>query len=91
MSDERRVSVQREGHPRQGGSYVPPGTVSWEVHQKAWENYAAAGHGSQSAERLAERGGFGYRELQCALAGHYNLCCSGCVTEHPVPPTWMSR
>jgi hypothetical protein len=39
------------------------GTIAWSEHKEAWQEYARAGHGSQSAERLAERGGFGYSEL----------------------------
>jgi hypothetical protein len=44
-----------------------PGTISWEEHLLAWSAYAAHGHGSQSAERVAERGGFGYGELVLLL------------------------
>jgi hypothetical protein len=36
---------------------------------RAWEAYAAIHGRAQSAERIAERGGFGYRELQALLAG----------------------
>lgn len=40
-----------------------PGTVSWEEHLLAWSNYATRYGTRQSAERMAERGGFGYGEL----------------------------
>ena len=58
--------------PVQGCPGHPAGTIPWAVHEAAWRGYAAAGHGSQSAERIAERGGFSYLELQYALAGRYN-------------------
>lgn len=44
-----------------------PGTISWEEHLLAWGGYARDGHGSQGADRLAERGGFGFEELQLYL------------------------
>jgi hypothetical protein len=79
----RRAPVQAErGHPA--------GTIPWETHLAAWAGYAAAGHGSQSAERIAERGGFGYAEVQCALAGHYSLT-GRCGRPHPSPPGWEPR
>jgi len=40
-----------------------PGTISWEEHLLAWSGYASRYGTSQSAERLAERGGFSYAEL----------------------------
>lgn len=58
---ERRAPVQRDGDQ-------PPGTITWAEHVEAATAYNREGHG-QSAERLAERGGFGYRELQRYL-GH---------------------
>lgn len=63
-----------------------PGTIPWTTHLLAWDGYAAAGHGSQSAERIAERGGFSYIEVQCAIAGHYNDASS--THDHPVPAGW---
>lgn len=44
-----------------------PGTVSWEEHLEAYSGYAAIYGSGQSAERLAERGGFSYEELQVFL------------------------
>ncbi len=67
------------------------GTIPWDVHLKAWVSYDAAGHGDQSAERINERGGFGYHELQCLLAGHYTLKCSGSGAEHLPVPGWEPR
>ena len=52
------------------GGRVPHGIamrVPWRIHQKAWEVYGK--HYNQSAERLAERGGFGLVELIYLLAG----------------------
>jgi hypothetical protein len=38
------------------------------ILELAWQEYAAQGHGSQSLERLNERGGFGVIELVYLLA-----------------------
>lgn len=62
---DRRAPVQRERATNR-----PAGTVPWDVHERAWARYAELGHGAQSAERIAERGGFGYGEMACLLAGH---------------------
>lgn len=60
--DERRALVQAErGHPA--------GTVAWSEHETAWEAYREKCGGSQSAERIHERGGFGYVEI-AKLLGH---------------------
>lgn len=40
----------------------PRGTIAWSEHEKAWEAYHRR-HSGQSAERIAERGGFSYGEL----------------------------
>lgn len=63
----RRAPVQREYKGKRPDK--PPGTVTWEEHLKAYEGYAARYGTSQSAERLAERGGFGYWEITDML-GH---------------------
>lgn len=42
---------------------VGPGSIAWSEHLEAWNRYAARYGTSQSAERVAERGGFGYEEL----------------------------
>lgn len=39
------------------------GTIEWDCHYRAWTNYARKYGISQSAERIAERGGFGEEEL----------------------------
>jgi hypothetical protein len=82
---DRRAPVQRESRLR-----VPAGTIPWRTHLEAWRGYAAAGHGSQSAERIAERGGFSYREVQCAIAGHYGEVAT-CTADHAMPPGWEPR
>lgn len=61
MGEERTAPVQAQ----HGG----PWRIPWEIHERAWQRYAELGHGSQSAERLAERGGFGIWELAILLAG----------------------
>ena len=57
----RRAPVQADPYhlpdPRRG-----PGTITWEEHLRAWNGYAAR-YPQQSAERVAERGGFSYGEL----------------------------
>jgi hypothetical protein len=42
---------------------LPGGTIAWSEHEEAWRVYADCGHGNQSAERVAERGGFSFFEL----------------------------
>lgn len=42
--------------------------IPWRIHAKAAKVYNDFGHG-QTAERLAERGGFGLEELILLLAG----------------------
>ena len=51
--------------------WVPHGIrfrVPWRIHEKAWQEYAKH-YSGQSAERLADRGGFGLEELVYFLAG----------------------
>jgi hypothetical protein len=72
---ERRAPVQasrREldangysnGPPRPSSAPgTVPGTISWEEHEQAWREYARRYGTSQSAERLAQRGGFSWWEL----------------------------
>jgi hypothetical protein len=42
--------------------------IPWRLHLKAWQKYAQHYPG-QSAERMAERGGFGLLEVIYLLAG----------------------
>jgi hypothetical protein len=43
-------------------------TVRRDIAALAWEEYAAQGHGSQTLDRLGERGGFGEFEIMHLLA-----------------------
>ena len=58
----RRAPVQAspayEGKPPKG-----PGTIAWEEHLLAWSDYARRYGTSQTAERMAQRGGFSYWEV----------------------------
>jgi hypothetical protein len=49
------------------GSVV--GSISWTEHEQAWREYARQFGSGQSAERLAQRGGFDWFEL-LMLLGH---------------------
>lgn len=60
---QRRAPVQGEWPSR------PSGTVSWWEHEQAYEDYRRRFGNGQTAERLAERGGFGYSEMTDHL-GH---------------------
>lgn len=58
----------------------PAGTIAWSEHEQAWLGYRARFPYSglrQDAERIAERGGFGYDEVTTFL-GHE-------------PTTWKPR
>jgi hypothetical protein len=59
------IQMPHHGHLPHGLQFRVP----WRIHLKAWEQYAKLGHGAQTAERLAERGGFGLEELIILLAG----------------------
>jgi hypothetical protein len=77
---ERRAPVQAERDPLHREDRArdkPYGSVKWEEHLAAWTQYALRFGSSQSAGRIAERGGFGYYELT-ALLGHE-------------PKTWQPR
>lgn len=53
------------------GGNVPHGIsfrIPWRIHEKAWQEYSKH-HRQQSAEHLADRGGFGLVELIYLLAG----------------------
>lgn len=43
------------------------GTIAWDEHVLAWSAYAVRHGRNQSADRIAERGGFGYAELTSLL------------------------
>lgn len=46
----------------------PFGTIAWAEHLEAFDGYAARFGRGQSAERIAERGGFSHDEL-CKFLG----------------------
>ena len=52
-----------------GRAVKPAGSIAWEEHVRAHEAYRAKYGACQSAERIAERGGFGHEELLLFL-GH---------------------
>ena len=63
-SPERLQDLKRDAPVQDGRA----GTIPWDIHVRAWQVYAACGHRSQSAARIAERGGFGWLELAHFLA-----------------------
>lgn len=65
----RRAPVQGEHYCENDGIGHGPGTISWLEHLLVWSGYAARYGQNQSAERMAERGGFCYGELEMFL-GH---------------------
>jgi hypothetical protein len=76
MSETKRAPVQRDcWYPPgrcehgPGSRYHQAGTVAWAEHLRAYDDYAKRYGRDQSAERLAERGGFGYAEMVMHL-GH---------------------
>jgi hypothetical protein len=70
LGEARRAPVQAERGR-------PAGSVAWAEHERAWQGYQAQIRSYQSAERIAERGGFGYSELVRYLGAQ--------------PLTWMPR
>ena len=60
-----RAPVQAETYGSLGRAPVfrPEGSILWWEHERAWAKYAERHGTEQSAERIAERGGFGYGEL----------------------------
>lgn len=51
---------------------IEAGWIPWTIAEIAYKVYCDAGHGSQTLERLAERGGFGWFELVALLRGSYD-------------------
>lgn len=56
-----RAPIQGEYDPDERKHY-PRGSISWEEHLEVWQAYDRKWRCGQSAERIAQRGGFGYRE-----------------------------
>jgi len=59
----RRVVVQGDYSIPKGQPGREPGTITWAEHYQAWQGYAKKYGKEQTAERIEDRGGFGYREL----------------------------
>lgn len=57
---DRRTHVQGD-HKR------PPGTIAWAEHEAIWREYSKQFGTEQSAERIAERHGFGHSEAVMLL------------------------
>lgn len=57
-----RVPVQGSLN-RHSRKYEGAGSIAWEEHVEAWNVYAKLYGKDQSAVRIAERGGFSYREI----------------------------
>lgn len=65
----KRAPVQSNRFENGTQRKVGPGTIAWAEHLEAYSAYSSQYGTSQSAGRLAERGGFGYNELTDFL-GH---------------------
>ena len=61
MSDDRRFPILKGGGE----------TISWNLAQQAYRNYGS----SQTLKRIAERGGFGWDELDALLSDKYKEWC----------------
>ncbi len=62
--EKRRAPVLGDSwRPPRCGNRRRPGTIAWAEHLDAWADYARRYGNDQSAERLAERGGFSFEEL----------------------------
>jgi hypothetical protein len=68
-TDDRRALVQGNYWLPRGTVGREPGTVAWSEHLEAWAQHNRDGHGSQSAERINERGGYVYNKIT-ELLGH---------------------
>lgn len=69
MNNQRRAPIQGDYWLPRGTLGREPGTISWDEHLEAYAVYASKYGTSQSAERIAERDGFGYEEITILL-GH---------------------
>lgn len=54
---------QRKTAPYSGPGIFGGGLITWEAHLKAWEGYYEEYGPIQSAETVADRGGFSAEEL----------------------------
>jgi hypothetical protein len=46
--------------------------IPWAIAEQAYKEYKRRGHGDQSLERVAERGGFSPEEIDALMTGQYN-------------------
>lgn len=67
--EDRRAPVQGDFRIQRGSPGSVDGTIAWSEHESAWKRYAHKYGLDQSAESIAERRGFGYKELTLLL-GH---------------------
>lgn len=63
----KRAPVQADPRRSHADKGRGPGTIAWDEHLLAWSGYARENGRGQSAERMAERGGFSYHELTVYL------------------------
>ena len=97
MSDEgRRALVQSTGlgvpPSKRDKWWKPSGTIPWAVYLEAYAVYENR-HPGQSAERMQERGGLCYFEIQACLAGDYKIAGRKTQEEADLPPIpgWEPR
>jgi hypothetical protein len=69
MANSRRAPVQGDSSLPKEANGRQPGTIAWSEHEEVWQAYIKKFGNNQSAQRIAERGGFGYREI-VDLIGH---------------------
>ena len=61
---EKKDAIRTAPFQRENYKIVYPSTrITWEAHLEAYKSYSRRYGTSQSAERIAERGGFGEEEL----------------------------
>lgn len=64
----KRLPVQMRGESASFWRAKLKDSIDPIVGEAAWQGYAADGHGSQSCQRVHERGGFGLAELGYYIA-----------------------
>jgi len=66
--EDRRAPVQGDGNwrlpHRSDQPTHDPGTIAWTEHEEVWAKYSKRYGSDQSAERIAERGGFSFFEAE---------------------------
>lgn len=66
MEEADRFPIQGDGSRNK-----PPTTIPWWLAEVAYKEYVSLFGGTQSLQRLAERGGFCREELVGLLSGRY--------------------